>query len=73
MIQKILRYVFLMVILFSISGHVFAEETVIYPSQDTYINQADENSINGAKTSLVTSYEGQGTANLAFVDRKSVV
>lgn len=67
MISKILRVVFLLIVLSGLTINVFAEEAVIYPSQDTYINQADENSINGAKTSLVAAYEGQGTANLAFV------
>lgn len=66
MFKKLSAY-FLLVILAFFARTVHASEMIIYPSGDGYVNQADENALNGSKTSLVSSYEGQGKAQLSYV------
>ncbi len=66
MVRKLVLLIFAIFALFGAS-QAHASETIIYPSGDGYVNQADENALNGSKTSLVTSYEGQGKANLSYV------
>ncbi len=61
---RLLTIVFL---IFAFSGAAFADEILLYPVADSYINQADAYAINGSKTSLISSYEGQGTANIALI------
>lgn len=66
MVRKLVLLIFAIFTLFGAS-QAHASETIIYPSGDGYVNQADENALNGAKTSLVSSYEGQGKAQLSYV------
>lgn len=65
--KKIFGLLSVIFVIFLFVGMVHADEILLNPIADSYINQADQFSINGAKTSLVASYEGQGLANIALV------